>query len=120
MSTLQTLRRATYLARWVLVWFVLSLGVAVASPLVKPQPFDAVCSASDSQGQTGTQGKTPAVPLHHTLDCVMCLPWTAPPASPVVLASTTALPHTPPATLEVAHRASRFAGPQPARGPPTR
>ena len=34
--------------RWVLLWFVLSLGVAVASPLVNPQAMELVCSSAGS------------------------------------------------------------------------
>eukprot|EP01035_Chromulina_nebulosa_P038277 gene38277-51697_t len=34
------------IGRWVLLWFVLSLGVAVASPLVHPQSMELVCSGA--------------------------------------------------------------------------
>ena len=40
------LRRAHRLASFVLIWFVLSLGVAVASPVVHPQAMELVCSAA--------------------------------------------------------------------------
>lgn len=32
------------MTRWVLVWFALSLGVAMASPLVNPRSLEMVCS----------------------------------------------------------------------------
>jgi hypothetical protein len=36
MAAMQTLRHARQLTRFVLVWFALALGVAMASPLVSP------------------------------------------------------------------------------------
>lgn len=38
------LRQARFLARLVLAWFALPLGVALASPLVQPQSLEMVCS----------------------------------------------------------------------------
>lgn len=43
---MSALRPARSLARLVLAWFVLALGIAVASPLVKPQSWQMVCSAA--------------------------------------------------------------------------
>ena len=45
MPHLQTLRQALNLTRLVLVWFALSVGVAIASPMVNPQAMDLVCTA---------------------------------------------------------------------------
>jgi len=42
------LRSARTVARLVLAWFVLSLGVAVASPMVNPKAMQLICSASGS------------------------------------------------------------------------
>ena len=36
------LRTFSALRLWVLAWFVASMGVAIASPLVHPQAFEAV------------------------------------------------------------------------------
>mgnify|MGYP003343909841 CR=1 FL=1 len=38
------IRQAKNLARFVLVWFALSLGVAMASPLVAPKSMELVCT----------------------------------------------------------------------------
>lgn len=47
MQTLQILRNAHLIARIVLVWFALSIGVAIASPLVKPQAMgQLICSGA--------------------------------------------------------------------------
>jgi hypothetical protein len=76
---MQTLRNAHFLTRLVLVWFALFIGVSVASPLVKPQASQMVCSAmggmkmvmgddvGDKQGSSGG------------MDCPLCAHVTAPP-----------------------------------------
>ena len=46
MHAMRTLRHFSLLARLVLGWFVLSLGVAVASPIVKPQDILMVCTGT--------------------------------------------------------------------------
>ena len=43
---MQTLRNTPYIARLVLVWVALFVGVLAASPLVKPADIQLVCSAS--------------------------------------------------------------------------
>lgn len=69
MSALQTLRQAQLLARLVLVWFVLSLGVAIASPVVNPGGSQLVCSGAsikliNADGEESTSS--------HTMDCPLC------------------------------------------------
>ena len=76
---MQTLRRAHFLARLVLVWFALSLGVAAASPLVQPRVMELVCSSAGIvkilvQTDDGMQEVS-----NHTLDCPLCLAAGAPP-----------------------------------------
>jgi hypothetical protein len=71
---MQTLSNVKYLARFVLAWFVLSLGVAVASPLVKPQAMEPICSAAGVAKmpvQVDGHGQAPA---RHTLNCPQCVP----------------------------------------------
>lgn len=116
---MQFLRRFTALTRFVLVWFVLSLGVAVASPIVKPQDILLVCSASgaakvlvqNDDGSTSELGAT-------SMDCPLCLTPGAPPAN----VQTQAEPAQPLAyalqSIPAAHIAARTAAPLPARGPP--
>lgn len=41
---MQALRHAHHLARWVMLWFALTLGVAIASPWVSPRTMELVCS----------------------------------------------------------------------------
>ena len=78
---MQVLRRSTFLARLVLAWFVLSLGVAVASPLVKPQDVQWVCSGSgmlkvlvsaDDRRQWQRDQRHPGLPLCLSAPCCRC------------------------------------------------
>jgi hypothetical protein len=115
---MQTLRQAQLLARLVLAWFVLALGVAVASPLVQPQALELVCSSAGAVKlvQVGDDG---AAASTHLLDCPLCLTGSAPP--PAVPSSwTQALPpaHALPALAAPMH-AGRTAAPPPSRGPPS-
>jgi hypothetical protein len=118
MPALQTLRQARTLARAVLAWFVLSVGLAIAAPIVQPQSLALVCSAagavkllpSGSEGDTG--------PNSHSLDCVMCLALAAPPPAEQNLAALQQpLAHALQG-IPAAHIAWRTTSPLPARGPP--
>ena len=116
---MQTLRHAHLLARFVLVWFVCALGVAVASPIVKPQAMELVCSSAGAvklfvQTDDGLQEMG-----SHTLDCPLCLVGGVPPPQ----ARASAAPVQPLAyvlrSIPAARLAARTAAPLPARGPPT-
>lgn len=117
MQTLQFLRQAHLLARFVLVWFALAIGVAIASPLVKPQAMELVCSGAGDIKlvKTGDGDRDIA---NHALDCPLC----ATPSAPPPLARQTAEPAQPLAhvrhSIPAAHIAARTAAPLPARGPP--
>lgn len=117
---MHALRTSTILARLVLAWFVLTLGVAVASPVVHPKAMELVCSASGSvklvvvdgtsEGQQGTS---------HTLDCSLCLPASLPtPLFPhqLVLPQVHVNARHPFAS---AHIAALLGAPLPPRGPPS-
>lgn len=123
MPTLQTLREARSIIRWMLVWFALSIGVAVAAPVVNPQALTLICTtagtlkfvtdaADDSAPGTLSGAHT------HTLDCVMCLPTAAPPGDGWMGAPlATALSPLPAAPPDVV--ASLWADTANARGPPS-
>ena len=116
---MQTLRNAHLIARLVLVWFALSVGVAMASPIVKPQGVELMCSASGLMKLlVKTDGGGKVVSLH-TLDCSLCASGHAPPP-PLVrwgVEPAQALAHVQPG-IAAAHLASLTAAPLPARGPP--
>ena len=122
MHPMQTLRNAHLLARFVLVWFVFSMGVAIASPLVQPKGMQLICSAAGAitvqfdqgdGGDGGTRGSQA-----NTLDCPLCAAAGAPPPqvalqvlAPMGLAYAVHMPADPQSTL-------RSAAPFPPRGPP--
>ncbi len=81
LQTLQILRTAHRITRFVLVWFVLSLGAAIASPLVSPQATELICSgtgvmkllvknADGTINDGGTAVAEAAQPLGHVLQTI--------------------------------------------------
>ncbi len=106
----------TFLARLVLAGFLLSLGVAVASPVVKPRALEMVCSGGSYKLVAGDEAGTGESPS--ALDCPLCVTAGLPPA--LLATSATAVwgqgalpwgPSLPPA-------ADLADGPPPARAPP--
>ena len=119
---MQQLRHALQLTRFVLVWFALSMGVAIASPVVNPQGMDLVCTSTGSmklvvQGQDNGDGEA-ATASSHTLDCPLCASMSAPPpALNTSLTQPSPLAHAL-QPLVAAHIAAITAPPLPSRGPP--
>ena len=115
---MQTLRRFTHLTRFVLVWFTLSIGVAVASPLVKPQAMELICSGAGAIKLMVTSDDGAKELSGHTLDCPLCASLSAPPP----VARQTPEPAQPLAhvlqSIPAARIAALTAAPLPARGPP--
>ena len=116
---MQALRNASLLARLVLVWFALSLGVAVASPIVKPVAMQLVCSGGVAKlVAQGDDGSQPVA--NHTLDCPLCASFGAPPDAGLSAREALA----PQGIVAQSHPSSRIAflaaAPLPARGPPAR
>ena len=116
---MRNLRHFTLLSRLVLAWFVLALGVALASPILKPQDILLVCTGNGVmkvlvQAEDGSASEVADNSMH----CPLCGPMVAPPpiffsaAEPVhpLAYSLQAIPS--------AHIAARTAAPLPARGPP--
>jgi hypothetical protein len=116
---MQALRRAQLLAKFVLVWFVLSIGAAIASPLVKPQSIELICSGSGAMKVLIKSDDGSFTTSSHALDCPLCAQISAPP--PLIHQSIA--PSQPLAyalrSIPSAHITARTAAPMPARGPPT-
>lgn len=117
---MQRLSHARFLARLVLVWFALTIGVAIAAPVVHSSSLELVCSGSGAMKLLvkGDDGSTR--PAGHTLDCPLCASMGAPPVAagspgPVPLPACG-----PVETLLSTRIAARTAAPLPARGPPLR
>lgn len=119
-SPMQTLRHAHLLARFVLVWWALSIGVAIASPIVKPQGMDVICTGMGMmklQAAPADDGSPDLLTL--TLDCPLCAHLSAPPPPLVRLRAEPAQPLAYVLqSIPAAHIASLTAAPLPARGPP--
>lgn len=115
---MQKLRNARSLARLVLAWFALSLGVAVAAPVIKPQVMELICSGSGVVKLLIKTDDGANEDFSHTLDCPLCANISSPPpacrlqpepAQPLSYALR---------SIAAAHIASLTAAPLPARGPP--
>lgn len=114
---MQRLRNASLLARLVLAWFTLAMGVAAAAPVLKPQSVELLCSGGGAMKLLvkDADGKPASA---HVLDCPLCavgdLPLLVTLAQPLLPQPQHVL-----APQAQAPRAGRFAGsPPPARGPP--
>jgi hypothetical protein len=115
---MESLRHAHLLARFVLVWFALSIGVAIASPIVKPQAIELICSGSGVMKVLVKTDDGVKEVVSHTLDCPLCASISAPPP----LARLNAEPVQPLAHVLLGMPVARLvlltAAPPPARGPP--
>ena len=117
MTAMQTLRHARAFTRFVLVWFALALGVAMASPLVSPKSIDWVCSSGGVMKLVASDDGDEA-PSSSAMDCPLCLSVAFPPgplAPQVVKPSSLSHALQP---IAAAHIASATAPPLPSRGPP--
>lgn len=67
------------LRMWVMAWFVLALGVAVAAPVVQPRTMEIVCAGSGAAKiLLHTNAGTLELGTHGT-ECPLCLFSAAPP-----------------------------------------
>lgn len=116
---MNALRHFRLITRLVLVWFVVSLGVAIASPLVKPQSTLLVCTGAGMKALVQTDDGSTTEQAHTALDCPLCATMAAPLPEP----SAAVQPVHPLAyalqSIPAAHIAARTASPLPARGPPS-
>jgi hypothetical protein len=118
MSVLHALRNSPWLAKLALLWFALTLGVAVASPLVSPQNEVQICSAAGGMVKATLQddGTLSISPM--ALDCPLCLVGhVAPTVAPGVAESVSPLSRvlqSIPAVIIIALTAA----PPSSRGPP--
>lgn len=119
MTLLHTLRNTPWLARLALLWFALTLGAAVASPVVNPQSEVLICSAANGMVKVVLNVDGSLSTVSTTMDCPLCMVGGAP--VPVV-------PHSVQApypladvlqSIPLAIIAARTAAPPPSRAPPS-
>jgi hypothetical protein len=118
MSLFHSLRSSHKLARLALLWFALTLGAAVATPVIHPQEELVVCSGVGLQKVLVNADGSVSSSTDSGISCPLCLIGGAPPPATLhrlAAAHTTA--HALPAT-QAAPIKARSATPPPARGPP--
>ena len=114
---MQQLRNTIQITRLVLVWFALSVGVAIASPMLNPAGMDMVCTGTGTM-KLVLQGDDDAAASSLTLDCPLCASISAPPpAINTALTQPSPLAHAL-QPVASAHIAALTAPPLPSRGPP--
>lgn len=121
MTLMQTLRNTPWLAKLALLWFALTLGAAVASPMVNPQTELVICTGSGMLkvvlADDGTV-TTAATDAGDALFCPLCMVGGAP---ATFVMNTLALPQ-PLSYAQIyiptTHIAALTAAPPPARAPP--
>jgi hypothetical protein len=114
---MQQLRNTIQITRLVLVWFALSVGVAIASPVLNPAGMDMVCTGTGTM-KLVLQGDDDAAASSLTLDCPLCASNSAPPpAINTALTQPSPLAHAL-QPVASAHIAALTAPPLPSRGPP--
>ena len=117
---MQSLRNAKQIARFVLLWFALSIGAAIASPIVHPQGLQLVCSGAGAVKLLAAFGEGKGPVAGHTLDCPLCASTSAPlPLDVAAFASVSPLAFAVPAMGSDAFLPA-LSVPPPARGPPVR
>lgn len=117
---MHALRTSSTLARLVLAWLMLTLGVAMAAPLVQPQAMEIVCStgAGAKVVFVASDDEAPLV-APATLECLLCLGASAPPVA-IALPGLCPVPKAgPPAVRPAVRIVATHGAPLPARGPPT-
>lgn len=114
------LRSSLTFIRLVLAWFVLTLGVASAAPLLHPVTMTVVCAEGGTKLMVVDADGAPAAShgSGHTLDCPMCLPAAIPPG--LLAQAVPTLQAQPCAShpFASAHIAALTGAPLPPRGPP--
>lgn len=114
---MQRLRQARFLARLVLAWFALAIGIAVAAPLASSSSLELVCSGGAMKLLVKAgDGGTP--PTTHTLDCPLCASVAPPPDAVPATAALLPLGEVL-RSIPAGVPAAQAAAPLPARGPPS-
>ncbi len=120
MTFLHTLRNTPWLARLALLWFALTLGVAVASPMVNPQEELIICTSVGMAKVSINVDGSLSTELASQAHCPLCvLGSAAPPVFVTVLSEPVrALGHVL-QSIPAARMAAATAAPPPSRGPPS-
>jgi hypothetical protein len=115
---IMTRLRSTLLRRAVAAVFLLAMGFAHASPLIKPQSIELLCSAGGAMKLLVKSSDGTAQESTYTVHCSLCAlgDGAAPPANAPAFLLPTAIPSKPLALTSAL--AALSLPPLPARGPP--
>ena len=97
--SMQGFRSVHSLRLWVLAWFVLALGAAVASPLVQPRTLELICAGAGGPAKLvahATDGLAAPADAAGGMQCPACLPVDTPPSAAPAAAPALAIPAPPP------------------------
>lgn len=117
-ADMDTIRSLNRLRWWVVAWLTLSLGAALASPLVQPRTVELICSSSGGAALVLHLASGDAVPDTQDQDCAWCLLGAAPPQPPAALLPRLAVTDFAPPEPPDRHCLPPMAAPPPARAPP--
>ena len=67
-----------FIARLVLVWFALFIGVAIASPILNPTETQMVCSSAGGMKMVAAGNEDANDTLSSNMDCPLCAPVVVP------------------------------------------
>lgn len=115
---MNTAKSMTRIRLWILAWFLMSLGVATATPMIQPKMLDVVCTTSGALKFFALTDDGAVELDADALNCPLCLVGGAPPnvafSLPPAIRAVAALPrfHSFPRAVVAT------AAPPPARAPP--
>jgi hypothetical protein len=112
------LRFPNRLRWWIVAWLFCGLGAALASPLVRPHSMELACSAASGTTLVVHAKTGNAVLDALDLNCLLCLPGSAPPPPACHAPPALAVAMPPPAQPPGAPTPTPTAAPPPARAPP--
>jgi len=114
-----SLRQSTWLAKLALLWFVLTTGIAVASPILNPLHQTTLCSQNGDMVMVVLDDENRATYTGATLDCPLCFMGQATlPAQTLALDPQLPLGRMQP-TMALARLAIALDLSPPSRGPPS-
>jgi hypothetical protein len=115
----QALRNSKFIASFVLAWFGLFLGSAVAAAVIKPGSVQIVCAASGGMKLVDLDGNGKGLKASANMDCPLCASMAVPlPPHTALFDKPSSLAHAL-HPLAAAHIAASTAPPLPSRGPPS-
>lgn len=118
MTLLHTLRNTPWLARLALLWFALTLGAAVASPIVSPQEQLMVCTAGGMVKMVVNDDGSVSTLSGAAMHCPLCAASGLPPTVSNLAVATVQPRGLVMQSIPATRIAVRTAAPPPSRGPP--